>query len=81
MIINATSIGLNTNDKINLNFKDVGTNKFFYDVIYNPKETNFLSEGKKLKNKTEKWKKKCSFIKHQRHLRSGMGFVQKLTIK
>ena len=57
MIINATSIGLNTNDKINLNFKDVGTNKFFYDVIYNPKKTNFLSEGKKLKNKTENGKK------------------------
>ena len=28
----------------------------FYDVIYNPIETNFLSEGKKLGNKTENGK-------------------------
>ena len=28
----------------------------FYDVIYNPEETNFLKEGKKLGNKTENGK-------------------------
>ena len=27
-------------------------NKFFYDVIYNPSETNFLKIGKKMGNKT-----------------------------
>ena len=50
MIINATSLGLNLEDKINLDFSKV-KNKFFYDVIYNPTETNFLKEGKKLGNK------------------------------
>ena len=56
MIINATSLGLKKEDKINLNFSSVGKNKFFYDVIYNPKETNFLKIGKELGNKTENGK-------------------------
>ena len=56
MIINATSLGLKKEDKINLDFSKTGTDKFFYDVIYNPKETNFLKEGKKLGNKTENGK-------------------------
>ena len=34
----------------------IGKNKFFYDVIYNPKETNFLKLGKKLGNDTENGK-------------------------
>ena len=55
MIINATSLGLN-DEAINLNFSDVGDNKLFYDVIYNPSETNFLKEGKKLGNKIENGK-------------------------
>ena len=50
--INATSLGLN-NEKINLNFSNVGKNKLFYDVIYNPVETIFLREAKELGNKTE----------------------------
>jgi shikimate dehydrogenase len=52
MIINATSVGLNKDDQIDLDFSKVGKNKFFYDVIYNPKETNFLKTGKKLGNIT-----------------------------
>ena len=56
MIINATSIGLKKSDKINLEFSNVGEDKFFYDVIYNPTTTNFLSIGKKLGNKTENGK-------------------------
>ena len=50
--INATSLGLN-NEKINLDFSKFGKNKLFYDVIYNPTETNFLKEGKQLGNMTE----------------------------
>ena len=57
MIINATSIGLKKEDKLNLDFSKIGKNKFFYDVIYNPKETNFLKKGKDLGNKTENGKK------------------------
>jgi shikimate dehydrogenase len=52
MIINATSIGLKKDDNIKLNFSSISRNKFFYDVIYNPSETNFLKIGKKLGNKT-----------------------------
>jgi shikimate dehydrogenase len=52
MIINATSVGLNKEDRINIDFPSSTKNKFFYDVIYNPKETNFLKIGKSLGNKT-----------------------------
>ena len=55
MIINATSIGLH-NETINLNTTNIGKGKFFYDVIYNPRETNFLKEGKKLGNQIENGK-------------------------
>ena len=55
MIINATSLGLNK-ETINLNFSKVGNNKLFYDVIYNPNETNFLIDGKRLGNQIENGK-------------------------
>ena len=53
IIINATSVGLN-NDSLGLNFnvKD----KIFYDVIYNPKETQFLKKAKENGNKIENGK-------------------------
>ena len=56
MIINATSIGLKNEDIIDLDFSKVGSGKFFYDVIYNPAETNFLKIGKKMGNKVENGK-------------------------
>ena len=52
VVINATTLGLN-NEKINFDFSKFGKNKLFYDVIYNPTETNFLKEGKQLGNMTE----------------------------
>ena len=57
MVINATSIGLKNEDGIKLDYSGIGHDKFFYDVIYNPKETNFLKIGKKLGNQTENGKK------------------------
>ena len=57
MIINATSVGLNNDDNLNLNFSKLDSNRFYYDVIYNPKETNFLIEAKKEGNLTENGKK------------------------
>ena len=48
MIINATSLGLSKQDNIGLSFKNISKKKLFYDVIYNPKETNFLKTGKSL---------------------------------
>ena len=56
MIINATSLGLNNSDEINLDLSKVGSNKLFYDIIYNPSETKFLKNAKKLGNKTENGK-------------------------
>ena len=55
VVINATSLGLN-NETINLDFSKIGNKKLFYDIIYNPNETNFLKEGKKLGNYTENGK-------------------------
>ncbi len=52
VIINATSIGLKKEDNINLDFSLISKNKIFYDVIYNPKETNFLKTGQSLGNVT-----------------------------
>ena len=52
IIINATSIGLKKEDNIKIDFSLISGNKLFYDVIYNPIETNFLKIGNKLGNKT-----------------------------
>jgi shikimate dehydrogenase len=52
VVINATSIGLKKEDHINLDFSLKSKNSLFYDVIYNPKETNFLKEGKIIGNMT-----------------------------
>ena len=55
IIINATSLGLN-NEIINLDISNFHQGKLFYDVIYNPSETNFLKLGKKLGNQIENGK-------------------------
>ena len=65
MIINATSVGLKSNDEIKINFKDFGKNKFFYDVIYNPKHTNFLKKAKELGNQIENGKMMFIYQAHQ----------------
>ena len=68
MIINATSIGLNKEDKIDLDFSKIGNNKFFYDLIYNPNETNFLKLGKNLGNRTENGRMMFIYQAHQAFL-------------
>ena len=56
VVVNTTSIGLKQNQRIDLDFSDCDKdkNKLFYDLIYNPKETNFLKEarlrGNQIKN-------------------------------
>ena len=57
VIINATSLGLNNDDVISIDHSKIGSDKFFYDIIYNPSETNFLKSAKKKGNKTENGKK------------------------
>ena len=65
MLINASSLGINKSDKIELNYEGIGNNKFYYDVIYNPTETNFLKEAKKYGNKIENGKKMFIYQAHQ----------------
>jgi len=56
MIINATSLGLKNDDEIKLNYADITPNKLFYDVIYNPNKTKFLSRAKQYGNQIENGK-------------------------
>ena len=56
MVVNATSLGLKKSDKIKINFNNIGPNKLFYDVIYNPPETNFLTKAKQFGNQIENGK-------------------------
>jgi len=56
IIINATILGLKNKDQITLDHSKLGSNKLFYDVIYNPSETNFLLKGKELGNQIENGK-------------------------
>ncbi len=53
MIINATSLGLKKTDEIKLNYEKIGSGKLFYDVIYNPTQTNFLLKAKEFGNQVE----------------------------
>jgi len=54
LVINTTSVGLSKDENISYNFSDYDNNKdtLFYDLIYNPKETNFLKEAKLRGNRT-----------------------------
>ena len=65
MIINATSLGLKSDDEIKLNYKKIGSNKLFYDVIYKSEKTNFLLEAEKYGNKTENGKMMFIYQAHQ----------------
>ena len=56
MMINATSLGLKNDDEIKLNYADIGPNKLFYDVIYNPNKTKFLSKAEQFGNQIENGK-------------------------
>ena len=57
MIINATSLGLKKDENVEIDYSKIGSDKFFYDVIYNPSETGFLKSAKKSGSKTENGKK------------------------
>ena len=64
IVINATSVGLN-NGNFDLELNKVGNNKFFYDVIYNPSETNFLKDARINGNKTENGRMMFIYQAHQ----------------
>jgi shikimate dehydrogenase len=65
MIINATSLGLKNNDEIKLDYSKIENNKFFYDIIYNPKKTKFLSKAEQLGNQIENGKMMFLYQAHQ----------------
>ena len=65
MIINATSIGLKNEDGLNFDYSSNGPNKFFYDVIYNPRETIFLKRAKLFGNRAENGKMMFIYQAHQ----------------
>ena len=65
MIINATSIGLKNEDGLNLDYSVNSPNKFYYDVIYNPRETIFLKKAKLFGNKAENGKMMFIYQAHQ----------------
>ena len=65
VIINATSLGLKNHDEIKLNYTDIGSNKLFYDVIYNPRQTKFLSKAKQFGNQIENGKMMFVYQAHQ----------------
>ena len=65
MIINATSIGLKNEDEIKLDYSKLEPNKFFYDIIYNPRETIFLKRAKLFGNRTENGKMMFIYQAHQ----------------
>jgi len=65
MIINATSIGLKNEDEIKLDYSKLESNKFYYDVIYNPRETIFLKRAKLFGNRTENGKMMFIYQAHQ----------------
>jgi shikimate dehydrogenase len=56
IVINTTSIGLIKDEEIKIDFSDydknLHKNLLFYDLIYNPKETNFLKKARLGGNKT-----------------------------
>ena len=66
IVINATSLGLNNDDdEIKLDYNKIGSNKFFFDVIYNPSETNFLNKARQNGNKTQNGKMMFIYQAHQ----------------
>ena len=54
LVINTTSVGLKKDENLGLDFEEYENNKsvIFYDLIYNPEETNFLRDARLRGNKT-----------------------------
>ena len=65
MIINATSLGLNKEDDLGLNFESIKKKILFYDLIYNPKETKFLKSARQMMHIVENGKMMFIYQAHQ----------------
>ena len=47
LVVNATSLGLKEKETLNFNFFNISKKTIFYDVIYNPSQTDFLKKAHK----------------------------------
>ena len=67
LVINTTSVGLKKDENLGLSFKEYENNKnsLFYDLIYNPKETNFLKDARLRGNRTMNGKMMFLYQAHQ----------------
>ena len=65
MIINATSLGLNKEDDLGLNFESIKKKILFYDLIYNPEETKFLKSARQMMHIVENGKMMFIYQAHQ----------------
>ena len=65
MVVNTTSLGLKKDDEINLDYSKIGSNKLFYDVIYNPNQTKFLLNAKQHGHQIENGKMMFIYQAHQ----------------
>ena len=59
------ALGLKKNDEIKLDYQNIGPNKLFYDVIYNPKQTKFLLNAKQFGNQIINGKMMFIYQAHQ----------------
>ena len=80
MLINASSLGIHKDDNIKLNYEKIGKNKFFMTLYTTLLKQIFLKRQKNREIKL-KMEKKCSFIRHIKHLRYGTMYYQKLMRK
>jgi shikimate dehydrogenase len=51
LIINASSMGLNNENNIEINFANIKKEKLFYDIVYKPEITKFLQDAMANKHK------------------------------
>ena len=56
IVINATSLGLNKTDAIEIDYSKNNKKKLFYDLTYNPPKTDFLTNAEQSGNKIDNGK-------------------------
>jgi shikimate dehydrogenase len=80
IVINATSVGLKKDDKIDFNFDNLKNKIIFYDTIYNPPMTNLLKIAKE-KNHTVINGKSMLFLQAQKAFQIWTGINPKINEK
>ncbi len=80
IVINATSVGLKKDDKINFSFDNLKNKIIFYDTIYNPPMTNLLKVAKE-KNHTIINGKSMLFLQAQKAFQIWTGINPKINEK